>query len=106
MLKKAFLAFFNAGSRKCDFRLPHVFDDSPSLKTAVHPFNAAQAAEKRCFSTACYTAFTPGNGAPSPPLRALGHNLAIVDPATVCLVFNRRAPVHGKASPPGCQLRR
>ncbi len=30
-LKKAFLAFFNAGSRKCDFRLPHVFNEASSL---------------------------------------------------------------------------
>jgi len=52
-LKKAVLAFFNAGSRKCDFRLPHVFNDLLSLKTTVHPCTAAQAAEKRRFSAAC-----------------------------------------------------
>ncbi|HHC72499.1 MAG TPA: hypothetical protein ENK54_06320 [Thiotrichales bacterium] len=46
MLKKAILAFFNAGSRKCDFRLPHVFNDLRSLKTAVHPCTAAQAVEQ------------------------------------------------------------
>jgi len=49
MLKKAVLAFFNAGSRKCDFRLPCVFNDLASLKTAVHPCTAAQAVEKRRF---------------------------------------------------------
>jgi len=52
MLKKAVLAFFNAGSRKCNFRLPHVFNDLASSNTAVHPCTAAQAAEKRSFSTA------------------------------------------------------
>ncbi len=31
MLNKAVLALFNAGSRKCDFRLPHVFNEGSSL---------------------------------------------------------------------------
>ena len=55
MLKKAVLAFFDAGNRNSDFRLPHVFNELTSLKTAVHPCTAAQAAEKRCFSAACQT---------------------------------------------------
>jgi len=46
MLKRAVLSYFNAGSRKRDFRLPHVFNDQASLKTAVHPCTAVQAAEK------------------------------------------------------------
>ncbi len=31
MSKTAILAFFDAGSRKCDFRLPHVFNETGSL---------------------------------------------------------------------------
>ncbi len=48
MLKKAILAFFNAGSRKRDFRLPLIsmFNDLASLNTAVHPCTAAQAVEQ------------------------------------------------------------
>ncbi len=45
----AVLAFFDAGSRKCDFRLPYVFNDLPSLKTAVLPRTAYRLSKNAVF---------------------------------------------------------
>ncbi len=47
MLKKPSLAFFNCGSRKCDFRLPCIFNDLGSLKMAARPC-AAHRLPKNC----------------------------------------------------------
>ncbi len=49
MSKMAVLAFFDAGSRKCDFRLPYVFSDLGSLKTAVLPRTAYRLSKNAVF---------------------------------------------------------